>query len=169
MTRLFVALWPPDHVVDVLLGLHRKDERDARFISPENWHVSLRFLGDAEPTAVTAALDRAHLEPVTARMGPAVDVMNERVLIAPVAGIDQLAAAVSAATRDLGTEPLRKRFHGHISLARLRRNGRNVPRTLGAMIQAEWAVDEIALVQSTLHPDGARYHTLETWTVPTGS
>jgi 2'-5' RNA ligase len=94
--------------------------------------------------------------------------MNQRVLVAPVTGVDQLAGSVSAATRELGSQATRKRFVGHISLARLRRNGRNMPRILGALIQAEWTVDEVALVQSTLHPDGARYDTLETWHVPTG-
>jgi 2'-5' RNA ligase len=41
-----------------------------------------------------------------------------------------------------------------------------MPKALGAMVQAEFDVEEIALVQSRLHPDGARYETLSTWPVP---
>jgi 2'-5' RNA ligase len=38
-----------------------------------------------------------------------------------------------------------------------------MPRALGALVDAEFEVDEIALVQSRLDPQGARYETLETW------
>ena len=38
-----------------------------------------------------------------------------------------------------------------------------MPSTLGARFDATFDVDEIALVHSRLHPDGARYDTLETW------
>jgi 2'-5' RNA ligase len=33
------------------------------------------------------------------------------------------------------------------------------------MVEASFAVTEVALVQSRLEPSGARYDTLETWTV----
>ena len=42
--RAFVALWPPEEIVVRLEGLHRKDQRGVRFVRPENWHVTLRFL-----------------------------------------------------------------------------------------------------------------------------
>ena len=111
MSRLFVAVWPPDHVVDSLLGLHRKDEREARFIAPENWHVTMRFLGEAEPDAVCEALDRADFLTTVARMGPAVDVIHERVLVAPIAGVDELAATVASATRDVCSEEALEAIH----------------------------------------------------------
>ena len=48
MTRLFVALWPPDEVREELRQLHRKDQRGVRFVPEDNWHVTLRFLGEAD-------------------------------------------------------------------------------------------------------------------------
>ena len=48
--RLFVAVWPPEEVVAELTALPRKDGRGVRFVAPENWHVTLRFLGQAIPT-----------------------------------------------------------------------------------------------------------------------
>ncbi len=40
-----------------------------------------------------------------------------------------------------------------------------MPRALGELVDVSWTPDEVALVESTLHPDGARYDTLETWPI----
>ena len=118
------------------MALGRKDRRGVHFVHPERWHVTLRFLGECDPGAATTALDAAVLPAARARLGPAVDVMFDRVLVVPVAGVDELAAAVSAATADLG-EPPRRRFTGHLSLARIdRRNRGRLPDTVGAMVDA---------------------------------
>jgi 2'-5' RNA ligase len=161
VTRLFVAVWPPEEALEDVRALGRKDGRGVRFVRPESWHVTLRFLGEADPAAVGPALDRASLPFARARFGPAVDVLAERALVVPVDGLDDLAAAVSRATADLG-EPPRRRFVGHLTVARLHRRAR-VPAALGTMVGGTFDVTEIALVQSRLHPDGARYETLATW------
>jgi 2'-5' RNA ligase len=44
-----------------------------------------------------------------------------------------------------------------------------MPRALGTMIAAEFEVDEVALVASRLHQDGARYETIETWALPSAA
>ena len=80
----------------------------------------------------------------------------------PVRGLDELAAAVVTATTEVGEPPPRRRFHGHVTLARLKKHA-TMPRVLGDRVSAEWPVQEIALVQSRLHPEGARYETLQTW------
>lgn len=165
MARLFVAVWPPEEVVAELYALHRKDQRGVHFVRAENWHLTLRFLGEARPADVAAALDDAVLPATHVALGPAVDVFYERALIVPASGLDALSAEVERVTGDLG-EPPRKRFVGHLTVARLHRRAQ-MPRTLGEPISAGFDVDEIALVQSRLHPDGARYETLATWPVPT--
>ncbi|MEM8746248.1 MAG: RNA 2',3'-cyclic phosphodiesterase [Actinomycetota bacterium] len=159
MARLWVGIWPPDWVVERLSELHRKDQVGARFVPPQNWHVTLRFLGDADPSAVDVALRSADLRAASVRLGPAVDLLGEKMLVLPAAGVDDLAASVVGATRVLGTEPIRRRFVGHLTLARLKRRA-NMPRALGELFSAEWRVDSVALVESTLRPDGARYETL---------
>lgn len=159
--RLFLAAWPPEHVLATLRELPRKDRRGVRFVPEENWHVTLRFLGDASVDAVMASLDDAGLPTVTARLGPGVDMLGERLLVAPVHGVDDLAAAVRRATNGIGeSDP--KRFVGHLTLARLK-PGADLPPAMGAPVSAEWTIDEVALVQSRLHPDGARYTTVATW------
>ena len=161
--RLFVAVWPPLEVVEALAALRRKDEPGVRFMAPDLWHITLRFLGDTDVGLAIGALDAATLPAARARLGPAVDVLAERALVVPVDGLDAMAAAVTKATRRIGDLP-RKRFTGHVTLARVKRHTR-MPRALGALVHAEFDVDEIALVQSRLDHRGARYETLRTWPV----
>jgi 2'-5' RNA ligase len=164
MSRLFVCLWPPDHVRAAIEELHRKDQVGTRFLPPENWHVTLRFLGDADPNDVARALDAAVFAATTVRLGPAVDIGGERTLFVPATGADELAAEVVRVTRHLGDQPIRSTFRGHVTLAR-RKRGANMPRALGSLVDASWTPDEVALVESTLRPEGARYDTLATWPV----
>ncbi len=161
MARLFIAVWPPEDVVAELMALHRKDQRGVRFVSPDNWHITLRFLGEADPQRVIDAIDGASLLRAFARLGPAVDVLAERALVIPATGLDDLAASVTELTAHIG-KPTRKRFFGHLTLARVKPHAA-MPHTLGTYVTAEFEVDEIALVQSRLDPAGARYETLETW------
>lgn len=161
--RLFLAVWPPDDVAADLTALPRKDQRGVRFVRPESWHITLRFLGDADPDQVRGALDGATFPPARARLGPAVDVIGERSVVVPVHGLDELARVVGDRTARLG-EPPRKRFVGHLTLARVKPHAA-MPRVLGAMVTGEFDVDEVALVQSRLDPDGARYETIDSWPV----
>jgi 2'-5' RNA ligase len=171
VARLFVAVWPTGEVEAEVRSLPRKRQDGARFLPPERWHVTLRFLGEADPGVVAEALDAAvavdPLPPTRLRFGPAVDVLGERQLVVPVHGADELAAAVVAATADLGEDPPRRRFVGHLTIARLQphRSGFRMPPALGLPIAVAQAVDEVALVESRLHPDGPEYTTLETWPV----
>ena len=163
MARLFIAVWPPEEVIDELTSLHRKDQKGVRFVRPENWHITLRFLGGTNIGGAIAALDRIAFEPTRAHLGPAVDVLAERALVVPVRGVNELAKRVTERTRDIG-EPPEKRFVGHLTIARVKSNV-PMPRVLGALFDAEFDVEEIALVQSRLDPQGARYEIIETWPV----
>lgn len=163
MARLFIAVWPPEEVVEELMSLPRKDQRGVRFVEPQNWHITLRFLGEARPDAVVDALTGAEFGPAVARLGPGVDALGERALVVPVSGVDDLAATVERCTSRLG-EPARKRFVGHLTIARLKPY-RHLPRAMGALIQSEFEVDEVALVDSRLDPSGARYETIHSWPV----
>jgi RNA 2',3'-cyclic 3'-phosphodiesterase len=163
MARLFIAVWPPDEVAEALTALPRKDQHGVRFVRPDSWHVTLRFVGEADPREVIDALHGATFAPAHARLGPAVDVIAERALVVPVAGLDAIAATVTERTGHLGKPP-RKRFVGHLTLARLKPHAR-MPHALGALVSAQFDVDEVALVQSRLDPHGARYETIHAWEV----
>ena len=44
MPRLFVAVWPPDDVLDRLAVLPRPEVDGLRWTDQDHWHVTLRFL-----------------------------------------------------------------------------------------------------------------------------
>src|SRR6187431_674172 len=153
MARLFLAVWPPEDLAEQLRALPRKDQRGVRFVRPDNWHITLRFLGEADVRDVFAALDGVELPPARAHLGAGVDVISDRALVVRVDGLDALARVVNDHTADIG-EPPRKRFVGHLTIARLKRHAA-MPKALGSLVTAEFDVEEVSLVRSTLHPDGA--------------
>ena len=162
MSRLFLAIWPPDDVLDRLADMERPKDQGVKWVPQENLHITLRFLGDADEADVADRLDEVLLPAATAVVGPAFDLLGERSLITPVAGVDELASVVQQTVRGLGTEPERRRFQGHITVARLARNARPM-RSAGRRFDATFEVTEIALVESTLRDTGAVYETVATW------
>ncbi len=112
--RLFVAVWPPESVVEMLLGFERPDVAGVRWTTELQWHVTLRFLGEVEdPGPVVDALGgvpgglRAEgVGEVRATLGPtSAWFAGRQVLQVPVAGLDALAAAVLEAEPRRGVIP----------------------------------------------------------------
>lgn len=162
MSRLFVAIWPPDDVLERFADIERPKDPGVKWVPQENLHITLRFLGDADVDDVSDRLDQTLLPAATAVLGPAFDLLGERSLITPVAGVDELAAVVQQAVRGFGTERERKRFQGHVTVARLARRARP-SRSAGRTFDASFDVEEVALVESTLRDTGAVYETVGTW------
>jgi RNA 2',3'-cyclic 3'-phosphodiesterase len=158
VARLFVSVRLPIDVQERLEELPRPDEPGVRWVPAHQWHITLRFLGDAAATTVAERLDSARLPSATARLGPVVSRLGRDVVVLPVEGLGELAAVVAAATADLGTPPDPRPFRGHLTLARLRH--RAACGIAGARFHAEFAVPEVELVSSTLHPTGATHHPL---------
>jgi 2'-5' RNA ligase len=162
MTRLFVAIWPPDDVLERFADVERPKDQGVKWVPQENLHITLRFLGDADVDEVSDRLDQVLLPAATAVLGPAIDLLGERSLVTPVAGVDELAGVVEQAVRGLGTERERPRFQGHVTVARLARRARP-HRSAGRRFEASFDVTEVALVASTLRDTGAVYDTVRTW------
>jgi 2'-5' RNA ligase len=161
--RLFVAILPPDPVLDAVAGLRRPERPGVRWTTRAQWHVTLRFLGEVpDPGPVIAALDGARLAPCEARLGPAVAGLGREVVMVPVDGLDVLADAVVTATAGLGRPPEDRPFTGHLTLARVRRGAPRGARrgVVGEAIEARFPVTDVRLVRSHLGRDGARYEDL---------
>ena len=156
MARLFVAVWPPPDVVEMLAALPRYPLAGARWTTERQWHVTLRFLGAVDARVAAAALDAVQARPCTAVLGPGPQRLGPSVLMAPVAGLDELAASVNAAMAGVSPPP-RLPYRGHLTLARA---GKGALPRLDAPVAGEWTVDRVALVESQLHPAGARYETV---------
>jgi 2'-5' RNA ligase len=165
VVRLFIAVWPSPAVVELLAALDRPAHPSVRWTAPEAWHVTLRFLGEVDEAGAAAATEAVRVvgpraAPCEAVMGPATTRLNRSILTVPVAGLDDLAAAVIDATRDLGEPPGERPFSGHVTLAR-GRGRRPVPPSLaGRAVAATWPVHEVTVVRSHLDGGGPRYATL---------
>jgi 2'-5' RNA ligase len=169
--RLFVSVSPPEHVIEMLRGLDRPDDARLRWTTPDQWHVTLRFLGEVdapEPVAdalrrVPDALAAAGVGEVRATLGPRVAWFSGRqVLQVPVSGLDALAHLVVDATARWGRPPEDRPFAGHLTLARARGRARGPADLAGTPVSAEWPVTAILLMSSVLGGRGARYDTLAT-------
>ena len=165
MPRLFVAVVPPDGILDRVAQLNRLAVKGLRWTGREQWHVTLRFLGqvnDVEP--VVGALATLSTSPaVSAVIGPAVGRFDQRVLHVPVAGLRALAADVVRATAHLGRPADDRPFVGHLTLARVSKGAKVDLRALtGAAVSGSWTVEQVCLFESKLSPSGARYEVRET-------
>lgn len=169
MVRLFIAVWPDTATSERLHHLPRPVTDGIRWSTPDQWHVTLRFLGQVDdPEAPLVRLMSAELPDlglVAAHAGPSTLVLGP-VLCLPVTGLDPLVAAVRSATEELGQPPEDRPFRGHLSLARLRgrrpsaADRRRLSALAGLPFAWTWPVDRLTLVASETRPDGARYHVL---------
>lgn len=165
LARCFVGLWPSSEVVEALAQRPRPDHPGVRWVPPEQWHVTLAFLGNAEPERVVEALSGLEHPTVTAVVGTRVGRLGRGVLMAPVSGCDSLAAAVRTRVGGVGSWRETQPFLGHLTLARLK-NVAACPWATPLDEPLSWTVDEVAVVVSELTPEGSRY---TTWaTVPLG-
>jgi len=151
--------------METLSTLDRSVVSGLRWTTPEQWHVTLRFLGEVDETAARKAFGRLGVDgSVVAEMRPATGRFGQRVLHVPVAGLEPLAAATVIATAGVGASPDSRPFSGHVTLARTRgRDGVDLRPLTGVALAGRWTVGEVSLVAS--HPGGhgpTRYEVLET-------
>jgi 2'-5' RNA ligase len=128
MPRLFTGLEIPKDVA-FALSLKRGGLHGARWIDPENYHITLRFIGDvdyATADEVTDALDRlAHSEAFVLRLDHLGSFGGDKPR-ALYAGVEvnttliRLRAAQERVLQRLGLPPEGRKFTPHVSLARLR-------------------------------------------------
>jgi len=161
-----VAAWPPAEVAAAVAALDRPELPAVRWTREEGWHVTLRFLGGVAPggvAGVAGALEAVRsLGPVVAEAGPATRRLGRSMLVLPVSGLGSVAAAVDDALAIVGVAPEERPFRGHLTVARARGRASLPAGLSGAPLVARWVVDEVALVESTLHgARGSRYTVLE--------
>jgi 2'-5' RNA ligase len=163
--RLFVAVWPPEDVLDRLAAIERS--ADVRWTTRAQWHVTLHFLGEVDdgrvPDVVSAVGHAASaLTPVRVSLGDRLSRFGRAVAHVEVSGLGPWADAVRGALVAAGLvgAGLEDRpFVGHVTIARAK------PRTSVAGLAgielppgpSSWVASELALVRSELGPGGSRY------------
>lgn len=173
--RLFFALWPPEDVRERLwesLAPLRRARPGVRWVPPERYHVTLRFLGDT-PTGLLPSLKLAadalgeHRAFRAGFTGPGVFPPRgaPRVFWVGITPgpLPRMRRILDAALTREGIAPERRRFTPHVTVGRARSGGsaRGAARVAGGGAAGTFAesftVDALHLVRSDLFPEGPRY------------
>lgn len=175
--RLFLAVDLPEPVRDLLAAvLVRWNEGrplPGRPVPPANWHLTLRFLGDADEVGrdrLLAALDgrgpggrvRVRLNGLGAFPTPRRATVLWLGVSEGAAALDRLAAVAEEAAVSAGWPPEDRPFHPHLTLSRIRPD--QDVRPLLARPQPEpvaFDAGAITLFRSHLGGGPARYEALE--------
>ena len=166
-----MAVWPSPEVMDVLRALPRPSVPGLRWTTEDQWHVTLRFLGEADVEEASAALRGLSYDSgrVEAALGPRTERLGRTIVHVPVAGLDALAAAVVVATAAAGEPPPDRPFRGHLTLGRANRGRADLRAAAGVAAEGRWPVEEVTLVASRLHPQGARYEVVASVPLPSNA
>ena len=98
----------------------RPQRPGVRWTTRDQWHVTLRFLGQTDPTQALEAVRRIDGECCEVALGPRPGRLGRSALVLPVTGLTPLARDVERATEMIGRPPARRGFRGHLTLARLK-------------------------------------------------
>lgn len=181
--RLFIALEVPEPVKDRIEQAQRalRDacrRADVRWTRREQFHLTLRFLGQVEATraeALAVALRSATaeiraLQLTAGKIGFFPGAHRPRVVWAGLdggSGLLTLQQAVAIAAAPYTSEPAEKEFSGHITLARIREIRGGDARALEAAavrladeVFGSWTATRVDVIRSRLSPEGARYSSI---------
>lgn len=161
--RLFFALWPPRATAEAL-GRWAEDvckQSGGKVTALENIHLTLAFLGDAEPEQAIGAAKRVsgrrHALPIDAARYVK---RNEMVWVGAAAVPSELAALAAylhAALRAAGFTLEERPFAAHVTLVRKAR----MPKSIPPLPRVDWPVNEFVLIRSRTSPKGSTYEPLE--------
>ncbi|MCA9173209.1 MAG: RNA 2',3'-cyclic phosphodiesterase [Planctomycetales bacterium] len=176
--RMFIAIWA-DEVADRIHQLQERLRRaggDVRWVSPDQLHLTLKFLGETtllQSASVCRAMARVasrheafEVEVIGAGAFP--DAERPRTLWAGVGGggdqVTQLHLDLDDALADLHY-PRESRFTPHVTVGRVRsqRNREGICEQLEKDVRFEVGtvgVEEICLVTSRLEPEGPIYEVI---------
>jgi len=166
--RLFISLEPPVDVADQLKRLQYEDKH-ARWMAPDQFHITLAFLGEQPQDSlehVCQAMSHIHFQPF--------EVSTENIGFFPQGAIwlglntsEPLTALhrhIRAQLRVAGIHLERRRFTPHITLGRCRQQPAKLARCVQSRLETtdistSFEVDRFYLKRSVLRPEGAAHFT----------
>ena len=182
--RVFVAVGISAEAREQLIGaverIRQEIPQGIQWANPDGMHLTLKFLGNIPSVAVGPLLEC--LEPVASQakpfplqldgLGMFPNRRKPRVLWAGVSGDLDALSGLQQASEDainaLGYPPEQRPFRPHITLGRPRRSVSDAHLSrIGSVVsvtippsQVGWQVESVDVMQSELHPSGARYTVL---------
>ncbi len=171
--RAFLCVELPDEVRGALADVSQRLRRRlgaAKWVSADNLHVTLRFLGEIGEEAAQAVTEAAGdvatvIQPFAlelSTLGAFPRPERGRVLWVGPAGsdrrFDELAALLEVAVQTAGIPPEQRSAHPHVTLARFR-TPRDVADVVAPLEHGPLVIPvrEIALMRSELRPQGPIY------------
>lgn len=184
--RLFVAFNLPEHdrdeIHDCCAPLRERD-LPLRWIEPENYHVTLKFLGQVESDrvvgieeALASASDSPPFDVTLSGFGAFPTIRRPRVLwlgVDAAPALRSLKQDLEWKLSDLDFERDGRTFHPHLTLARARPDGsagafRGLDETVASMdFECDVAVASLDLMRSVQTAEGPRYSVLSS--IPLGA
>lgn len=173
MPRLFIDIALPETVQQALAGLH-VGIPGARWTSPGQFHLTLRFLGDVMPAQLAdldlalAGVRAAPFDLELRGVGHFPPRGQPRVLwagVAPSEALQHLQHRIERAVTRVGIEPEERKFHAHVTLARLEPASRSAAGLRARVAEflamhglfraGPFPVTAFQSMSSVLRPDGA--------------
>jgi len=175
--RVFIAVALPADLKAKLAALQQEFRLlplEATWVREAGFHITLKFLGEVDSsrigpivTCMTTAAQHGHPLPLTVSgVGVFPHESSPRVLwvgVQDVTGLlRQVQQTLEAQLTPLGYPPEDRPFAPHLTLARVKRVSRRGEFLAGLKAHREAVlgqleVDHIELIESQLHPSGARY------------
>lgn len=161
--RLFFALWPPAGTARALAKWAGEAQRETggKLTSEEKIHLTLAFLGEADPHKALKAAKQVSGKAHTLPMEQARYWRENNIVWA---GPREMPDALRALHERLGVELYREEFilerrpfAAHVTLIRKARGAKSLP-PLPAL---DWPVGEFMLVRSALSSAGSKYEVIE--------
>jgi 2'-5' RNA ligase len=168
MPRLFTGLEIPEDVSHTLSEL-RGGLPGARWIAPENYHVTLRFIGDIDGVSaneVASLLFRVRRAPFEVKLQGLSTFGGKKLRavvasVAPCRPLMELQAEHERLMQRVGLDPEGRKFTPHVTLARLRdASNRDVAEYLsvrGYFPTRAFTVDRFVLFSSRASVGGGPY------------
>jgi 2'-5' RNA ligase len=184
VVRLFVAITLPDSIKSEIQRAQAELRRavadgSARWTRPEQFHLTLRFLGNVAAERVAALVealrgackDFAPLRLAAEGVGFFPKARAPRVVWVGLqdrqGALAGLQAAIQNATRNFTSEAPEERFSGHVTLGRIKSVRRPEAEALGQAAGkfaqtsfGEWRANSVELIRSQLSSQGPSYSVL---------
>ena len=167
MKRLFFALWPDDEVRAKLLDKARLlPINTGRHVPPENFHITLVFLGNVEDQAIPELTDGAeglNIPGFPLQINHAGWWKRAKVAwLAPAYTPEPLLELVKQLNHQarLAGLPIDERdYNPHLTIARKLTR----PVKAHTFEPVHWHVRKFCLAESVTHEKGARYRVMQSW------
>jgi len=181
MLRLFVAVELSEEAKEEIRGAISSFSgalsglRGLRFVSEENWHITLLFLGERDESEIhtieetmreAAGSLKIPLRIAMRSIGWGPNERNPRMIWA---NADRPSSKILSDLKERLVAGLRKRginagddklFKGHVTLARLKDGPRASMPKIGALLHSSFIAHSVFLESSVLTPEGPIYTTL---------